>query len=119
MKKKVIKKYSHNGVAMKKDLVGVETRLNKDLKAVEERLNKRIDRVLKYIDFKIQPFEEMRIEFIDFKNKVFDRFDWLIGRYKKFEDEYTIQAEQNKRILDRIENHEIRITNIEKPFKHN
>lgn len=129
MKKKMMKN-SHNGVAMKKDLDGVETRLNRDLKCTEkrlngdlrkteERLNKRIDQVMEYIDFKIKPFEEMSRDFYDFKNKTLDRLDWLIGRYQKFEDEYTIQTEQNKRILDRLENHENRIYTIEKSFKQN
>ena len=112
MKKKTIKKYSASGLATKKDL-------KDSLVQTEERLNKRIDRVMKYIDFKIKPLEEMSRDFYDFKNKVFDRLDWLIGRYQKFEDEYTVQAEQNKRILDGLENHANRINNIEKFIKHN
>jgi hypothetical protein len=106
MKNKVIEN-PHNGLATKKDV-----------NESEDRLNKRIDRVIKYIDLKINPFEEMRQDFYDFKNKIFDRLDWLIGRYKKFEDEYTVQAEQNKRILDRLENHEERISHME-ITKHN
>ena len=108
MKKKIIEKYSTNRLATKNDL-----------KELEYKLNSRMDRMQKYIDFKINPFEEMHRDFYDFKNKIFDRLDWLIDRYQKFEDEYTIQVEQNKRILDRLENHKNRIDNIEKSFKQN
>lgn len=100
--------------ATKKDFKKTEDRLNKRTGQVESSINKRIDRVLKYIDFKIKPLEEFRKEMLEFKDKVLDRLDWLIGKYQKFEDEYTIQAEQNRRILDRIENHEKRISSIEK-----
>jgi len=112
MKKKSIKQNASNDLVAKKDL-------RKSLAQTEERLYNRIDRVLKYIDFKINPFEEMRRDFYDFKNKLLDRLDWLIGKYQKFENEYTIQAEQNRRIIDRVENHEERINIIEKLFKHN
>lgn len=95
-----------------------EERLNKKidngLKQTEERLNKRIDRVLKYVRFEIEPLKAFYKEMREFKDKVLDRLDWLIGKYEKFEQEYTIQNEHNSRMLDRIENHEKRIITLEK-----
>ncbi len=119
MKKKTIKKYSTNGLVTKKDFNDGLTQTKKDIKDSERRLNKRMDRMLKYLDFRFKPLEEMSRDFFDFKSKIFDRLDWLIGRYQKFEDEYTVQAEQNKRILDKLDNHENRINTLEKSFKHN
>jgi len=104
MKKKIIKN-PHNGLATKRDL-----------KEVEKRLNNRMDRIQRYMDFKINPIENAVAELIGFKNKILDRLDWLIGKYQKFEKEYTVQVQQNKRILDRLENHENRIISIEKSF---
>ena len=130
MNKKIVKIYSTNGLATKKDLNGVEIRLNNkikttevrmntDLKAIEERLNNRIDRIQQYIDFKLKPVEEMSQDYKEFKNKVFDRFDWIISKLQKFEQEFIIQNEHAGRMLDRIENHEKRVTCLEKTYHDN
>ena len=49
----------------------------------------------------------------EFKNKVLDKMDWFIEKFQKFEEEYMIQNEHNSRTLDRIENHEKRISSLE------
>lgn len=114
MKKTAPKLARKNTTATKTDLKETENRFSNKLKETEDRLNRRIDRVLKYIKFEIEPFKEFNKEMSVFKNKVLDRLDWLIGKYEKFDQEYTVQSEQNRRILDRIENHEKRITSLEK-----
>ena len=85
----------------------------KDLKDTELRLNKRIDRVTKYVNFEIEPITDFKKEFKDFKNKVFDKLDWLIGKYNKFEAEHTVLTEQNNRTNNKINNHEERILSLE------
>lgn len=42
-----------------------------------------IDRLMKYIDFKIRPFEEMEKNYNTFKNQTFKNIDWLVGQYRK------------------------------------
>lgn len=84
-----------------------------DLKESEWRLNKRIDRMTKYVDFEIEPVTDFKKEFKDFKNKVFDKLDWLIGKYNKFEEEHLVLTEQNERTNDKIDNHEKRIFSLE------
>lgn len=85
----------------------------RDLKDTELRLNKRIDRVTKYVNFEIEPVTDFKKEFKDFKNKVFDKLDWLIGKYNKFEDEHNVLSEQNTRTNNKLDNHEDRIVNLE------
>ena len=82
MNKKILKKYSTSGLATKKDV-----------KESENRLNQRIDRMQQYIDFKLKPAEDMSKDYQQFKNKVFDRFDWIISKLQKFEQEFIIQNE--------------------------
>ncbi|VVA43372.1 conserved hypothetical protein [Candidatus Roizmanbacteria bacterium] len=84
-----------------------------DLKESELRLNKRIDRMTKYVDFEIEPVTDFKKEFKDFKNKVFDKLDWLIGKYNKFEAEHTVLTEQNNRTNDKLDVHEERISGLE------
>ncbi|MBI2641160.1 hypothetical protein HYW87_01015 [Candidatus Roizmanbacteria bacterium] len=69
---------------------------------------------MEYIDFKLQPVEKFIAEFGHFKNKVFERFDWLMAKYQKFEDEHTILSSRQININDKLENHEIRISTLEK-----
>lgn len=85
----------------------------KDLKDSESRLNKRIDRMTKYINFELEPVNDFKKEFNDFKDKVFDKLDWLIGKYKKFEEEHTVLIVQNKRTNSKLDNHEVRIVSLE------
>lgn len=84
-----------------------------DLKESEWRLNKRIDRMTKYVDFEIEPVTDFKKEFKDFKNKVFDKLDWLIGKYNKFEDEHAVLTEQTNRVNGKLDNHEKRIFSME------
>jgi len=100
-----------DGFATKKDLDGFATK--KDLKDTELRLNTRIDRMTKYVDFELEPVNDFKKEFKDFKNKVFDKLDWLIGKYNKFEAEHTVLTEQNNRTNNKINNHEERILSLE------
>ena len=87
--------------------------LKKDLKSSEIRLDRKIDRVMKYIDFKLEPIGEFKTEFIDFKERVFKTLDWLVGAFKKFDEELTVSNHRYINIGDKVENHEIRIKNLE------
>ncbi|MEK7495554.1 MAG: hypothetical protein AAB788_02525 [Patescibacteria group bacterium] len=95
----------------KKDLLGFATK--KDLNETESRLNTRIDRMTKYVNFELEPVDDFKKEFKDFKDKIFDKLDWLIGKYNKFEEEHTVLTEQNKRSNSKLDNHEKRIFSLE------
>ncbi len=86
----------------------------KDLKASEIRLDKKIDGVIKYIDFKSEPIGEFRTEFIDFKERVLKTLDWLVDAFKKFDEELIVKTHQDTEVEDKLENHEIRIKNLER-----
>jgi len=85
----------------------------KDLKLSEIRLDGKIDRIMKYIDFKLEPIGEFKAEFTDFKESVLKTLDWLVGAFKKFDEELTIIAHRDIKFEDKLENHEIRIKNLE------
>lgn len=74
--------------------------LNNALKETESRLNKRIDRVIKLLNFHIEPIQKFIKNFDEFKDKVFDKLDWLTGEYKKFNEEHIVLTEQTRRIND-------------------
>ncbi|MEK7633442.1 MAG: hypothetical protein AAB437_01210 [Patescibacteria group bacterium] len=97
----------------KKDLKNTEHVFDKKLQETEERLNKRIDRGTEYINFHLEPLQQFKKDFEDFKNKMFDRFDWLFGKYKKFEDEHVVLTEQTNRVNGKLDNHEERIISLE------
>ena len=110
-----------DGVATKLDLDNLAKDLSQDIRnninASENRLNHRIDRVMEYIDFKTKPIDEMRQDYRDFKSRIFDRLDWLIGAYEKFNQEMIILNKYVKDSHDRIENHEARLVQLERPLQ--
>lgn len=85
-----------------------------DLKKEVSRLDKRIDGLKIYIDYRLEPFEEMRKDFYSFKDQVLKTLDWLVGAFKKFDEEHTILSGQYSEVQIKIENHETRIGIIEK-----
>ncbi len=58
----------------------------KDLIETELRLNKRIDRVTKYVNFELEPINEFKKEFTEFKENTQKSLDWLVRAFKKFEE---------------------------------
>lgn len=85
----------------------------KDLKDSESRLNKRIDRLSEDIDYKLEPLFEFKEEMANFKDSVLKSLDWLVGAFKKFEEEHTVLTAQNKRTNGKLDNHEARIVSLE------
>jgi|GEM_PF-1798264 len=79
----------------------------------ESGLNKRIDRVVDSIDYRFERFEKLEKDFRVFKDFTTRTLDWLVGSFKKFEEELIVMNYQSKRVLDRLENHETRITKLE------
>ena len=89
----------------KKELRAYATK--KGLKSTENFLNYRIDSLEKKVD-------DFKKEFDDFKDSVLKSLDWLVHAFKKFDEELTVMAHRDIKFEDKLENHEIRIKNIER-----
>lgn len=70
-----------------------------------------------YLDYKIETArkesEQFIKEFHDFKDSVLKSLDWLVGAFKKFDEEHTVASEQFTRLDDKVGNHEKRIMTLE------
>lgn len=80
----------------------------------ESGLNKRIDRVIDSIDYKFNKLDKLHKDFSEFKESITKRLDWLVGAFKKFDEEHTVLSHQNERATKQLENHETRIKILEK-----
>lgn len=77
-----------------------------DLKSTENYLNYKIET----LDKKVGDFKQ---EFVGFKDSVLKSLDWLVGAFKKFEEEHLSLTEQNNRSNRKLDNHEERIVSLE------
>jgi len=76
-------------------------------------LDKRIDAVIEYIKFELQPIKEFRKEFNDFKERVSVALDQLLAGFKKFDEEHTILSGRYSEVNEKLDNHEARISVLE------
>lgn len=79
----------------------------------DNKLVKLRDGLIFYIDQRLKPIEQKLTEFDDFKDQVLSRLDWLIGRYKKFEDEHSILTGRYSDVQVRLDSHDKRIGILE------
>lgn len=84
-----------------------EDYLSKKLKSTENFLNFRINTLQ-------EDLENFKKQFNDFKDKVLTNLDWLVGAFKKFDEEHTVMSHRNREISGKLENHETRIQSLEK-----
>jgi len=95
----------------------------KDFRELEKRfvtreyLDKRFesyDKSLKmYLDARFKPLEDMSKEFYTFKDAVLSRLDWLIGQYKRFDEDRVVLSGRYVDVQKNLENHETRIVKLE------
>lgn len=78
-----------------------------DLKRDVTLLSFRVDSIEKEIKI-------FRQEFIDFKDKVYTNLDWLVGAFKKFDEEHSILTGRYSDVNEKLDNHETRIKILEK-----
>lgn len=71
----------------------------------------RLDRLEERMDKFEQKFEE-------FKDQVFMKLDWLVGAFQKFDQEHTILTGNYASINGAVDDHEKRITSLEKTTSH-
>lgn len=78
-----------------------------ELKTTERYLTHKFDA----LEIRVNEFYN---EFKEFKDSVLKTLDWLVGAFKKFDEEHAILSERYLSINKTIENHEDRITKLEK-----
>ena len=84
----------------------------------KQELKLEIDRVIKYVDYKTDRLEKAILtlskELAEFKEHTNKTLDWLVGAFKKFDEEHTILSARYSTVNKTLDNHEERITTLEK-----
>lgn len=90
----------------------------KKIFVTKEELKLEIDRANNYTE---KLFMALSKDLSDFKNEMREfrdstakTLDWLVGAFKKFDEEHSILTARYSTIGKTIDNHELRITNLEK-----
>jgi len=72
---------------------------------------------LRSLDYKIdsikKELDNFKQEFNDFKDKTLTNLDWLVGAFKKFDEEHTVLTGNYSQINVQLDNHESRIQVLE------
>jgi predicted nucleic acid-binding Zn-ribbon protein len=106
------------------DIKKLRDELRKDF-ATKKELKGEIDRANEYTDkLFLNLYEaiktlsneltEFKNEMKEFKEQTNKNLDWLVGAFKKFDEEHTILSARYSSINKTIDNHENRITSLEK-----
>lgn len=80
----------------------------------KDYVDKRFERLFKYLDHRFEPLEAMAKEFWQFKERIYLLIDKILGQYEKFDQENVAAWQQYQRTSQRLEEHEKRITALEK-----
>ena len=77
-----------------------------------------IDNFKKSVDIRFEIVEnaidKLSRSIVDFKEHTYKTLDWLVGAFKKFDEQHTVLTARYITINKTIDNHESRITNLEK-----
>ncbi len=65
------------------------------------------------LDILQKEFTKFQVQFDVFKDKMITNMDWLIGAFKKFDEEHTILTGKYSDVGDKLDNHETRIKILE------
>ena len=91
----------------KEELFSAESGLRKDINNFKKSVDIRFDIVENAID-------KFSKDFTEFKEHTYKTLDWLVSAFKKFDEEHTILTVRYSKINKTIDNHETRITILEK-----
>ncbi len=91
-----------------------DKKFKESFKASKDYTDKRFERLFVYLDHRFAPLEAMAKEFHEFKERIETLIDRVLGKYEKLDQEHTIASEQYRESSDKLENHEVRITVLEK-----
>ncbi|MDP3974550.1 MAG: hypothetical protein Q8P65_01015 [bacterium] len=89
-----------------------------ELFSTELGLKKEINNFKKSVDIRFEIVENaikgLSKDFAEFKEHTYKTLDWLVGAFKKFDEEHTVLTVRYSRINKSIDNHETRISILEK-----
>lgn len=86
-------------------------------KYLDERFEKFTKSLMMYLDSRFAPLEAMAKDYYEFKDRVLTTLDWLVGAFKKFDEEHTVLTDSYSAINQKVENHETRLVVIEDKIK--
>lgn len=92
---------------LRADIKFIELDLKQQIKGTEHYLDHRVNTIEKKIDGFVNDFDKL-------KDWMYDKLDWLVVKYKKFDEEHTVLSSGYSKINEKIENHEGRIAVLEK-----
>ncbi len=82
-----------------------------ELKLEIDRANNYTEKLFMSLSKDLLEFKKEMLAFRESTNKT---LDWLVGAFKKFDEEHSILTARYSTINKTIDNHEIRITSLEK-----
>lgn len=88
--------------------------IDKKFKESQGYMDKRFERLFKYLDHRFEPLEQMQKDFSEFKNNTYNRLDWIIKLLTKYDQEYTVLSDKYITTDGKLDNHETRISALEK-----
>lgn len=72
---------------------------------LDSRFNEFFNRLVEYLDFRLEPLEEEAKKSAKFRKFTTDKLDWLVGKYTKFEEEHMILTHQQIELNKKLETH--------------
>jgi len=85
-----------------------------ELKALSDSVDKRFIAVLDVIDDLRKELRDFKNEMREFKVQTAKTLDWLVGAFKKFDEEHSILTATILMTNKTMNNHELRISTLEK-----
>lgn len=109
MKNGINKSQSKN-IVTKQDLKKTENIMGNKINSLSFRMNS-LEFRMNLLENELKDFKK---EFMKFKDQVLKTLDWLVGAFKKFDEEHAVLTGKYSQVNDQISNHEVRITTLEK-----
>lgn len=107
------KRFQETNAVMDKRFQETNDVMDKRFSESQVQLDKKFDAFQKYFDFRLEPIEESQKENEAFKARVLDSLDWLVGAFKKFDEEHTVLSGNYSDIQSKIHDHEERLHHLE------
>ena len=85
---------------------------------LDKKLEQLAKQMLEYVDIRFKTVEE-RLDAIDIRHdKILTTLDWLVGAFKKFDEEHTVLTGRYADVRETLDDHESRIAVMEKKARY-
>lgn len=98
----------------------IDKRFNLQYKYIDKRLNeqdktisKRFTAMQESIDFSLEPIMQEQEINKKFRFEVMKTLDWLVGAFKRFDEEHSVLAGNYSNVTDQLDSHDKRIDKLE------